>query len=66
MAKKPTGLAPGKSGKPSPIAKQAVPMKNPAIQPMALPTTGASAMPKIASIPKLTRPAPMAPRTPRI
>lgn len=71
MPKKPTGLAP-KGGKKSSIEKEAVPMKTPALgaPKLPVPMTGSTnmtaSMPGMRSQGGLSRPAKLAPRTPRI
>lgn len=70
MPKKPTGLTPGK-GQSSPVVKDSVPMKTPALKATNMPNPMNGGPNKVASLPgsrfpKLTKPAVMPTRTPRI
>lgn len=71
MPKKPTSYSKSGKGKSNPIAKEATPMKSPAIKNVNMPNPMNGGPNNVASMPgqrfpKLTRPAPMAPRTPKI
>lgn len=69
MPKKPTGYASSSKGQSNPLSKEAVPMKNASIKPMELPNHVASmgkVTPNTSTIPKLSRPAKLTPRAPRI
>lgn len=68
MPKKSTGFNSKGAGQTSPVAKADTPMKTPSIKANSLPTpiAGNVATMPGSRFPKLTRPAPMAPRTPKI
>ncbi len=68
MPKKPTSYAKSGKGKSNPLNKESTPMKSPTIStanPMKGDNTGVASMPGT-RFPKLTKPAVMKPRTPRI
>lgn len=71
MAKKSTGYTPTGREKTSPVEKQNQPMKAPGMKPINMPNPLNGGANNTATLPgtrfpKLTRPAPMAPRTPKI
>jgi hypothetical protein len=67
MPKKSTGYTPSKSSS-SPTSKMSSPMKSPTLKPMEIPKSGVVTLGENTNtrFPKLTRPAKLAPRTPRI